>query len=300
MADLDYALAGAGGGLRGLIEAYKMKMEREAEMAKVRQSGFNQAMAPRQEDALGLERLALSQREAAERERHNKAMEAAAGKNRAPEDAEVVELGGMEYLRRRGQGGQYIYSPRKGLGPSSDELAGNLASLEQAPEYAATLSGLGKEGSLVGNLKRMASQTPIIGGLAGAVSPAVAASQEKEGAFITPYLQSGAGKAMTEPEKAVFKGRVRQRALVGSRGSAKEGLADLVKEILGKTQAGIGSLSAGPETENLRVRLQRAIEANRRAGLIGPELPAPSFAPGPTLPPAADVEDLLERYGAPE
>lgn len=59
MADFDYALAGAGGGLRGLIEAYKMKMEREAEMAKVRQSGFNQAMAPKQEDALGLERLAL-------------------------------------------------------------------------------------------------------------------------------------------------------------------------------------------------------------------------------------------------
>lgn len=73
MPDSDYLLAGLGGGLKGLIDAYKMKVERQQEDAKLRQSGLNQlsVMRPQPDQTLGLERLALDREAAAERARQN-------------------------------------------------------------------------------------------------------------------------------------------------------------------------------------------------------------------------------------
>lgn len=78
MPDGDYLLAGVGGGLRGLIEAYKVKLERETEQAKVRQSGFNQVVTPKvaPDQTLGLEQLALARQKAAEDARQNAQAEA--------------------------------------------------------------------------------------------------------------------------------------------------------------------------------------------------------------------------------
>lgn len=258
MADLGQIGAGLSGGLAGLLEAYKMRLQEQQEAAKTRQSGFNQ---------LG------SQDRLAETERHNRMMEAiraaAAGRANLFEPY-VTEMGGVQYLVRPGRDGQPIFTAQKGSAPAATEAEGNIASLDRAPEYAAAAENVPFGNvPVLGNLMRRVAQTPVIGAVAGAVSPRIAAMQEKERAFVTPYLQSGGGKALTPSEQATFKGRVQQIALQGrSQGGVKAGLADLVKEISGKTESAIGTGAAGPQTPTLKAKLQRAIEANRRAGVL--------------------------------
>lgn len=58
MPDADYLLAGVGGGLRGLIEAYKTKMQNDLEQAKTRQGGFDKV------DPLATAKLELEQERA--------------------------------------------------------------------------------------------------------------------------------------------------------------------------------------------------------------------------------------------
>lgn len=258
MADLDYFLSGAGGGLRGLIDAYKMKLEADRDKEKVQ---FFKT-TPEKDDTLGLARLLETQR-------HNKEMESLRARPFMDEEPTIEERGGVQYLVRRGREGQKIYQQQRGSTADTTELAGNMASLETAPEFLAALSGLGPEDSVIANLKRKIAQAPVVGTLAGAMSPSIANVQQKGSAFITPYLQSGGGKALTESEKATFKERVRQIALTGDKGTAQRGLADLVREILGKTEAGIATRSAGPATPELQQRFERIREANRQAGLAG-------------------------------
>lgn len=263
MADLDYLLSGAGGGLRGLIDAYKMKLEADRDKGKVQLL----KTAPKRDDMLGLARLLETQR-------HNKELERLAAQRLAEppfvdDEPTIEEHGGVQYLVRRSRQGQKIYQQQRGSTADTTELAGNMSSLETAPEFLTALSNLGPEDSVIANLKRKIAQAPVIGTLAGAVSPSIANVQQKGSAFITPYLQSGGGKALTESEKATFKERVRQIALTGDKGTARRGLADLVREILGKTEAGIATRSAGPATPELQQRFERIREANRRAGLAG-------------------------------
>lgn len=298
MPDSDYLLAGMGGGLKGLIDAYKMKLEREGEDAKLRQSGLNQLSVmrpPTPEDPLGRARLDETIRANKERER---LLGLRGGHQEDPPTVEVH--GGAQYLVRRGRDGQKIYQRQPGSQASATELAGNMTSLEKAPELLEAMSSLGAEGEAIGSLKRMAGQSNLFGGIAAKLSNRTAGMQEKEGAFITPYLQSGGGKALTPSEQELFRGRIKQRGLAGKKGSSQEGLRDLVAEIAGKTEAGLGTMASGPGTSELMDRFRRVIEANRKAGLLRGELPGPSFAPGPMLPPAADVEDLLDAYGVPE
>ena len=250
----------ASSGLQGLLEAYKMKMSADVEQAKMRQSGFN-AGAGSDMDSLRL----------AETIRANLAREKLKGEEQDREGGARIEtLNGRNYLVRKGARGQEIWTAESGQigsAPQATEAQGNIASISQAPEYLAALNEV--PGGQVG---RRASQTPVIGSLLGLISPKIAAAREKRKAFITPYLSSGGGKALTEGEKKVFEGRVSESSFFGP-STAEQGIKDLTKEIAGKPGSASGTLAMGPETGNLQAALDAAMAKARAGGALpgGPE-----------------------------
>ena len=189
MPDSDYLLSATSGGLRGLIDAYKMKMEADQEASKVRQSGFN-ALGRPGADSLDMARLQ-------ELIRHNKAMEgkpagggiAGSTVNRllgkdlfAPEEnvSSGERILAAENVRREqalaGARGQYqqikdaadflsgMQSDFNSMaaagqtGPVSGRFHSAIAKLTSGKVYPKTASYLRRKEGLVGRLKSVAGE----------------------------------------------------------------------------------------------------------------------------------------------
>lgn len=245
----------AASGLQGLLEAYKIKLGQATEEAKIKQSGYNAYAASESAES----RLAETIRANLAREKLK------ADENDRPGGARIETLNGLNYVVRLGARGQEIWTPESGQSGSASqatEAQGNIAAITQAPEYLKALNEV--PGGQVG---RRASQTPVIGSLLGLISPKIAAAREKRKAFITPYLSSGGGKALTEGEKKVFEGRVSESSFFGP-STAEQGIKDLTQEIAGKTGSAIGTRAMGPETGNLKAALDAAMTKARTGGVL--------------------------------
>ncbi len=245
----------AASGLQGLLEAYKIKLGQATEEAKIKQSGYN-AFATND----------MAEQRLSETIRANMARERLKGEeNDRPGGARIETLNGRNYLVRKGARGQEIWTAESGqIGSATQatEAQGNIASITQAPEYLAALNEVPG-----GQIGRRASQTPVIGSLLGLISPKIAAAREKRKAFITPYLSSGGGKALTEGEKKVFEGRVSESSFFGP-STAEQGIKDLTQEIASKTGSAIGTRAMGPETGNLKAALDAAVTKARAGGAL--------------------------------
>jgi hypothetical protein len=284
MADLDYFLAGAGGGLRGLIEAYKMKAEREGEQAKIRQSGFNQlAVAkPPVDNTLALERLALAKKQADETARHNKVME---GKR----------AGGIPGALVNKLLGKDLFDPEAEVSPGERILGAQNVARENALAGARTQYQQIKDardflGAMQGDFDALSQKGmtgPLRGRFYGAISKATSgekypeiASYQRRKEGLVGRLKSVAGEVGRITDEDVKRMGVLIAGLESGTPAAKSTFAE-INDILSRGQKNIETVYPG---------------IHRQMG----DLPAPSFAPGPTLPPAADVEDLLDAYGVPE